>query len=286
MPDLDFRLVSDADGLSLQGYAWRAHAARGALVVAHGAAEHGLRYERFGGAMAAAGYDVWAIDHRGHGRSTGPGGLGDAGSGGWQALVADVRLLIRHARSASPGLPVALFGHSMGSFAAQALCLDHSGEIDALILSGSTLLEAPEPGAAPAPFQPNAAFEPARTPYDWLTRDPAEVDAYVADPCCGFDKVPVWHLIGGMDPRRMSDPAALKQIRSDLPVLVASGEHDPLHRGLRGLDLLEKRWREAGVERVDVRVYPGARHELLNELNRDEVTRDVIAWLDRALRLA
>jgi alpha-beta hydrolase superfamily lysophospholipase len=131
----------------------------------------------------------------------------------------------------------------------------------------------------------NEGFEPARTPYDWLSRDPAEVDAYIADPCCGFDKVPVWSLLGGMDARRMADPAALKQIRADLPVLIVSGSDDPLHRGLRGLDLLEKRWREAGVRRIDVRTYPGARHELTNELNRDEVTRDVSAWIARALAL-
>jgi alpha-beta hydrolase superfamily lysophospholipase len=286
MPDLDFRFESRADGLSIQAYAWRAVGpTRGGVVLAHGAAEHALRYERFARALGAAGLEVWAADHRGHGRSVGPRGLGDAGTGGWAGLVADIVQLVRHARAARSGLPLALFGHSMGSFAVQALCLDHASEIDAAILSGSTLLDVPEPGAAPAPFAPNAAFEPARTPYDWLSRDPAEVDAYIADPCCGFDKVPVWSLLGGMDARRMADPAALKQIRADLPVLIVSGSDDPLHRGLRGLDLLEKRWREAGVRRIDVRTYPGARHELTNELNRDEVTRDVSAWIARALAL-
>ena len=286
MPDLDVRLKSLADGLPIQAYAWRAAGSpRASVVLAHGAAEHALRYERFARALTRAGFDVWAADHRGHGLSLGPRGLGDAGTGGWTALVADVVQLVGHARAARPGQPLALFGHSMGSFAVQALCLDHSREIDAAILSGSTWLEAPEPGVAPAPFEPNKAFEPARTPYDWLSRDAAEVDAYIADPCCGFDKVPVFHLLGGMDVRRMSDPAALEQIRSDLPVLIVSGSDDALHRGLRGLDLLEKRWREAGVRQVDVRIYPGARHELTNELNRDEVTRDVCAWTARVLAL-
>lgn len=285
MPDLDLRLESRVDGLSIQTYAWRAAAPRASVVLAHGAAEHALRYERFARALARAGLEVWACDHRGHGRSLGARGPGDAGSGGWAGLVADVRQLVGHARAARPGQPLTLFGHSMGSFAVQALCLEHSSEIDAAILSGSTLLEAPEPGAAPAPFEPNKAFEPARTPYDWLSRDAVEVDRYIADPLCGFDKVPVWSLLGGMDVRRMSDPAALKQIRSDLPVLIVSGSDDPLHRGLRGLDLLEKRWREAGVRRIDVRIYPGARHELTNELDRDEVTRDVCAWIERVLVL-
>ncbi len=285
MPDVDVRLASRVDGLSIQVYAWRSAAPRASVVIAHGAAEHALRYERFARALADAGLDVWALDHRGHGRSVWPRGPGDAGEGGWQALVADVLQLVGHARAARPGQPLALFGHSMGSFAVQALCLDHSREIDAAILSGSTRLEPPEVGAAPAPFEPNQAFEPARTPYDWLSRDPVEVDRYIADPLCGFDKVPVWHLLGGMDVRRMSDPAALKQIRPDLPVLIVSGSDDPLHRGLRGLDLLEKRWREAGVRQIDVRIYPGARHELTNELDRDEVTRDVAAWIARVLAL-
>jgi alpha-beta hydrolase superfamily lysophospholipase len=283
MPDLDVRLESRADGLSIQAYAWYAGEPRASVVLAHGAAEHALRYVRFARALNQSGFHVWAADHRGHGRSVGPRGLGDAGSGGWPALIADIMQLVRHARAAHAGLPLALFGHSMGSFAVQEICLDHSTEIDAAILSGSTLLEVPEPGKAPAPFEPNKPFEPARTDYDWLSRDPLEVDAYIADPRCGFDKVPMSHLLAGINVRRMSDPALLKQIRADLPVLIVSGGDDPLHRGLRGLDLLEKRWREAGVRQIDVRVYPGARHELTNELNREEVTRDVSQWIARAL---
>src|SRR5262245_587548 len=162
MPDLDLRLASRADGLPIQVYAWRAvPPARASVVLAHGAAEHALRYERFARALTQEGFDVWGADHRGHGRSVGPRGPGDSGTGGWPALVADVVQLVEHARAARPGQPLALFGHSMGSFAVQALCLDHSSAIDAAILSGSTLLEMPEPGAAPAPFEPNKAFEPA-----------------------------------------------------------------------------------------------------------------------------
>jgi len=285
MPDVALRIDSLADGLSLQVYRWRAAPPRSSLVIVHGAAEHALRYERFARALTQAGVDVWASDLRGHARSVGPGRLGDSGSGGWPALIQDVVQLVRHVRAERGDVPVALFGHSMGSFAVQQLCLDYSREIDAAILSGSTALEVPVPGAPPTQFTPNAAFEPARTPYDWLSRDPVEVDKYIADPCCGFDKVPIWSLLGGMDVPRMADPTALHGIRADLPVLLVSGSEDPLHRGRVGLDLLEKRWREAGVRRIYVRVYPGARHELTNEVNRDEVTRDVIAWLGEVLDL-
>jgi alpha-beta hydrolase superfamily lysophospholipase len=284
MPDLDVRFDSRADALTIRGYVWRAAGPpRGVVVIAHGLAEHAQRYERFARALGRAGFEVWAADHRGHGRSSEVLGIGNAGPAGWRGLLADLLQVIHNAREAQAGLPIALFGHSMGSFAAQELCLDHSLEIDALILSGSTALELPRPDQPPTPFTPNAPFEPARTPYDWLSRDPDEVDAYLADPHCGLERVPFFGALASMDVRRMADPAALKQIDSELPVLLISGSEDPLHRGLTGLVLLEKRWREAGVRRLDVRVYPGARHELTNELNREEVTGDVIAWLSRIL---
>ncbi len=284
MPDLDFRFDSRADALSIRGYVWRAVGApRGVVVIAHGLAEHARRYERFARALNRAGFEVWAADHRGHGRSSEVLGLGNAGAGGWRGLLADLLQVILNAREAQAGLPIALFGHSMGSFAAQELCLDHAREIDALILSGSTALGLPRPDQPAAPFNPNAPFEPARTPYDWLSRDADEVDAYLADAQCGLERVPFMGTLAAMDVRRMADPAALKQIDSELPVLLISGSDDPLHRGLAGLELLEKRWREAGIRRLDVRVYTGARHELTNELNREEVTGDVIAWLSSAL---
>jgi alpha-beta hydrolase superfamily lysophospholipase len=284
MPDRELRLVSAVDGLTLQGYAWRARgAAKAGVVLSHGAAEHALRYERFARALAAAGFDAFALDQRGHGRSAGPGGLGDFGAGGWAALVADIGQLVAHARATHPGVPVALFGHSMGSFAAQQFCLDHSREIDALVLSGSTALDVSGSGGAPPRFDFNAAFEPARTAYDWLSRDPAEVDKYVADPLCGFETQGGRRPGAGIDFAKIGDPVALKRIRADLPVLLVAGDADPINAKLAGLRLLERRWREAGVRRIDTRYYAGGRHEMLNETNRDEVTRDIVTWLDGAL---
>jgi len=276
-------MLSAADGASLQAYAWRsAQPARAVVVIAHGAAEHALRYERFARALAAAGFAVFALDHRGHGQSPGPQGLGDFGRAGWDGLVADLGQLVDHARAEHPRLPLALFGHSMGSFAAAQLAFDHSAKLDALVLSGSTALE--EGVALDLDF--NASFAPARTPYDWLSRDPAEVDKYVEDPLCGFEsqgeRAPTPELFR----RVLYDPAAPRGIRPSLPVWLVAGDADPLNRKLAGLHLLEKRWRDAGVKRVDPRYYAGGRHEMLNETNRDEVTRDAIAWLRGALGLA
>jgi alpha-beta hydrolase superfamily lysophospholipase len=285
MVDREFLFTSASDAMSIQAYSWHAtNTPRAALVVAHGAAEHALRYERFARALNAAGFVVYALDHRGHGRSQGPDGLGDFGRGGWDALVADLAQLIAHVRGAHPDLPVALFGHSMGSFAAQQYCVSVPVAIAALVLSGSTAFELPRADQPRPSWQPNAAFEPVRTAYDWLSRDAGEVDAYVADPLCGFEAA-------GSRRRNMRptsahwfiDPSVLARIPADLPVLLVAGDADPLNRQLEGLHLLEQRWREAGVRRIDRRYYEEGRHEMLNEINRDQVTHDIMAWLSAVL---
>jgi alpha-beta hydrolase superfamily lysophospholipase len=279
MPDATFTFNSSTDGLAITAYRWGIANPRALVVISHGAAEHALRYERFARALNAAGYTVWAPDHRAHGASPGPDGLGDFGAGGWDALIADIHQLVALAKDAHPGLPVVLFGHSMGAAAAQQYAPEGSRDIAALVLSGSTARDVPKPGEQPPAFAPNAPFEPARTQYDWLSRDEAEVDKYVADPLCGFEMV---RLRGNRaDPFRLADPEILKQIRDDLPVLFVAGDADPINRNLEGLHLLEKRYREAGVQSIDKLYYEGGRHEMLNETNRDEVTADIIGWLDR-----
>jgi alpha-beta hydrolase superfamily lysophospholipase len=285
MLDETLRMKSAVDGMSLQVYRSQpAHDAKGCVVIAHGAAEHARRYERFAGALNVAGFEVIALDHRGHGQSQGPLGLGDFGGGDWNALVADLGQLIAETRARRVGTPLALFGHSMGSFAAQQCCVTHAPAIDALILSGSTALVEPREPGGPSAWQPNAAFEPARTPYDWLSRDTAEVDKYIADPWCGFEAA--GDRRKNMRPRDLApfvDPAQLARLRADLPVLLVAGDADPLNRKLAGLQLLEQRWRDAGVRRIDTRYYAGGRHEMLNETNRDEVTRDLCTWLNATL---
>lgn len=270
---------SPADGLALAAYAWDVPAPRGVVQVAHGLAEHAARYDRFARALNEAGYAVRATDHRGHGASI-AGTPGDLGAAGFEALIADVAA---YGASLRGELPVFLFAHSMGSFAAQSVLLTHSEQYAGVVLSGSTALDLLAAGMAqsegPGGLEAfNAAFE-HRTGYEWLSRDPAEVDRYVADPLCGFD-VPdetTPALFGAA--ATLADPSALAAIRPDLPLLIASGSDDPLAAG--GLvDVLGQRYRDAGLVDVTVRLYDGARHEILNETNRDEVTADVVAWLD------
>lgn len=280
--DRTFRFTSDADGFGLQGFVWERANPKALVVIAHGAAEHSLRYGRFARALNAAGYEVWSLDHRGHGESPGPEGLGDFGEGGWDALVADIGQFIDLAKTTRRGVRAVLFGHSMGSAAAQQLAPDASNGIAALVLSGSSARMGRREGEAPRAFTPNAAFEPARTPYDWLSRDEAEVDKYIADPCCGFE-TQTSSRRGWASAGRLNDPVRLGGIRSDLPCLFVAGDKDPVNSDLEGLCELEDLWRKAGVRRIDTLYYPGGRHEMLNEINRDEVTADIVRWLDSVL---
>lgn len=282
MYDQAFRFLSNVDGLSLQAYAWSVDRPRAVLVLAHGLAEHAQRYDRFAQALRKAEIATYALDHRGHGASPGPSGLGDVGRGGWSALVADLAQLVDRVRG-DHDEPLALFGHSMGSFAAQQYCYSRSSEIDALVLSGSTAWELPGPNARLPRFEPNREFEPARTQYDWLSRDPDEVDKYVADPWCGFETQLGRTRGSFIDWEGVNDPTGPARIRSDLPVLLVAGDEDPLNRKLEGLRMLQDRWHAAGVARIDTRYYPGGRHEMLNEINRETVTDDIVAWLGDAL---
>lgn len=278
--------LSNADGTKVATCTWADVAGKpvGAVQIAHGLAEHGERYDRFARQLNAAGFVVHAVDHRGHGRTAG-GRLGDFGAAGFSGLIADVAQYGSALRAQHGSLPVFLFAHSMGSFAAQAALLDHASTWAGVILSGSTALDALAAAMANAPADApaglaafNAGFE-HRTGYEWLSRDDAEVDAYVADPWCG------WEVPGDVIPAlfapaaRLADPALLAGIRRDLPLLIASGDADPLAGGGALIELLGQRYRDAGIADMTVKLYPAARHEILNETNRDEVTADIVAWL-------
>ncbi|WSA47783.1 alpha/beta hydrolase [Streptomyces sp. NBC_01803] len=258
---------------------------RAVVQIAHGMGEHSARYTPLAQALAARGYAVYADDHRGHGLSmhAGPGVLGDDG---WNQLVEDLATLSATARQRHPGLPLVLLGHSLGSFAAQQYVMDHPGLADVVVLCGTTavdglfarLIEAgPDVMAA---F--NAPFQPARTDADWLSRDEAQVDAYLADPWCGFtlDDTAMAELSTAAS-SRLAEPLG---IPADLPVYVLVGDQDPLNAHLSLSALLVERYRKAGLNRLTYRTYPGARHELFNEINRDEVVADLLAWLDDVTR--
>ncbi|WP_182358534.1 alpha/beta hydrolase [Tomitella gaofuii] len=282
-------VVSAVDGLQLQVYHWSAENPRATVQLAHGLAEHAQRYDRLARALVAAGYDVWAHDHRGHGASVNAavphGGFGDAG---WAGLVADLVQVSGVVAEAVPGAPHFLVGHSMGSFASQFVLLDRSADYTGVALSGTTALDIaaaamPEPGSEAAENANldayNEGFE-GDTGYEWLSRDAEEVAKYVADPLCGFDVQPdlLPSIFGASAPT--GDPEALSTISPDVAILVFSGEDDPLAGQGYMPTTVADRYRAAGVKDVELEIYPGARHEIFNETNRDEVTERLISWLD------
>jgi alpha-beta hydrolase superfamily lysophospholipase len=292
MPSSTFGYTS-ADGTKIAAYRWDPdRSPRAAVQLTHGMGEHARRYEHVARALNDAGLVVYAQDHRGHGASArgqgaDPEALGDLGKGSWAGLVDDIGLLSARIRAEHPGLPLILLGHSMGSFAVQQYLFDHSGDADGVVLTGTAAIDLLE--SALDLDQPidlsafNAPFQPARTDYDWLSRDEAMVDAYVADPRCGFgiDTGSARAMFAGA--RRGADPAQVAAIRPDLPLYIAVGEADPVNGGLALLTPLAERYRAAGLADVTVRTYPGARHEILNETNRDQVIAELIAWIDRVV---
>jgi alpha-beta hydrolase superfamily lysophospholipase len=303
MSGSEFELRTD-DRLSLLARRWLPEGRPRAVVqIAHGLAEHSARYARLAAALNAAGYAVYANDHRGHGPKAAAADLGHfADEKGWDMVVGDLWTMNRLIAAEQPGVPIVFLGHSLGSFLGQDFVARHSDALAGAVYSGSSgkppaiatiggivgraeRLRLGKRGKSPLIDSMwfgayNKPFSPPRTAFDWLSRDEKEVDSYVADPYCGFPfttqlAVDVLDALPGL-----LSPARLARIRKDLPIYIFSGEADPVGANLKGLiaDL-----RAAGFTRLTTRVYPGARHETLNETNREEVTRDLIDWLDGAV---
>jgi alpha-beta hydrolase superfamily lysophospholipase len=275
------------DGAEIELLAWVPEAPAHACVqIAHGMGEHAGRYDRFARALAERGYAVYANNHRGHGKAAlAPATRGDLAAGGFPALVQDMATVTQWIRARNPSLPVLLLGHSMGSFAAQIYALDHSHLIDGLALSGTaaTDLRPAARGANRRLEDLNAAVQSPRTPFDWLSRDAAEVDKYIADPLCGFALVPASIKSMNEACSRTSQPGAFGALRPSLPVYLFTGDQDPVNQNLQSFHPLVQRIKEAGLQNVTSKVYRGARHEVLNETNRDEVTTDFLSWADSSV---
>jgi alpha-beta hydrolase superfamily lysophospholipase len=287
--DPDTFSYRSADGRHLAGYRWAARDGQtgaGVVVLVHGMGEHLRRYDHVANALTSQGFVVYGHDHRGHGASVAAEGEpGQLGPNGWSALVEDLNLVIAQAKSDHPHLPVVIVAHSMGSFATQQFLLDHGGEVDAVALTGTAALDLLESALDLSSDLDlsafNTPFQPARTDFDWLSRDESVVDAYLADPLCGFgiDAASLKDMFAGA--RRLADPAQVARMPRDLPVYVAVGSKDPVNGGLILLWALVDRYRAAGLSDVTVRVYDDGRHEILNEINRAEVIDDLLQWLHR-----
>lgn len=279
-------------------------APRAIIQINHGMAEHSARYERFAVFLASRGYATFAHDHRGHGHTTAQGSpLGVfAAKDGMALVLGDVSAVVAHARGLYPSAPVVMFGHSMGAI----IALNHAHQYPAMsdaaafwntsfdtpfllsvfiaILKAERMLKGSDVPSAIAnglTFDAwNKQFAPNRTAFDWLSRDEAQVDAYVADPLCGFAvSIGLWlEVLGSI--KRSADPQAIARMPKSMPVSIVAGAMDPSSLQGEAMLRLASRLRAAGMSDVTTKVWPQTRHEGLNEINRDVIMADFANWLD------
>ena len=280
---------------------------RGLFLLSHGLAEHSLRYAPLARYLAARGYDVYGFDHRGHGKTKAPDApLGRfAQKGGETKLLADLAAVREHAASAHPGLPLILFGHSMGGIlAARAaeiephayagLCIWNShlnpglaGRLGIGLLKAERFFKGSD---VPSRFGPLLTFDAwarsvknPRTNFAWLSRDETEVAKYIADPLCGFDcSVSLWidllgmALAGGLREN-------LSRLPKDLPVNLVGGGEDPATDQGRAMTWLAARLGRLDIKNVHLTIYPDMRHETLNEFGRERAMAMLADWADTAV---
>ena len=301
--DTTFKFT-DPQGFEIFVYRWAPPsgvAVRAVVQIEHGAAEHALRYERVARYLNQNGYIVYADDHRGHWKTAQTmDKAGICSPDGWNWMVKDAKQLTDIIKEKHPGLPVFLLGHSMGSLMAQQYIQNWGAELQGVILSGTTGISMVDASVVPmaeqaaqgeAVNQPselfaglfasvNEPFEPVSTPFDWLSRDDQEVQKYIDDPWCGFlfTNGMTYEFVKGMV--NLFNPENEARIPKELPVYVISGEMDPVGAN-DGVKVLVQRYQDdLGLVDVSSKIYPGARHEILNETNRDEVHADILNWLE------
>lgn len=280
---------------------------RGVIQSVHGVAEYIERYNDFAMFMAARGFVVVGDDHLGHGQSINdPSELGWFGEeDGWACLVRDEKHLRDQLARRYPDTPLVLFGHSMGSFISRTYLGWYPGDHDLCVLFGTgyhapvvcwagRMMAQREIRAHGSKYRSKSLQNLAFGSYlkgiedpigenDWICRDEAVVREYDADPLCGFTATAglMRDMMEGLG--IICRKEHLQQMEKAMPVLFIAGDADPVGSYGRGVDKTAELFRRAGVKDVTVKLYPGARHEVLNELNRQEVWDDVLSWLDRRL---
>lgn len=296
--DLQESFINSPDHHRIPILSWAPNNPTTVLVIAHGMAEHAARYQPLAQWLNQHQVAVIAVQHRGHGPHCPDADLGHyADKRGWQKVVDDLQQVVVHARKRYPDIPLTLFGHSMGSFIAQAFTQQYGDQIDNLILCATNRIDKPKLRASLVLVRSiralrgkrhrsrlidnmtfgafNKAFAPNRTSHDWLSRDPQQVDRYLKDPLCGFScTVGLWSdFVGGMlgiNPRVW---------RKNLPVHLLAGDYDPVGEMGRGFSRHVANLRAAGVKVASERLFEGARHELVNETNADEVRHHILNCL-------
>jgi alpha-beta hydrolase superfamily lysophospholipase len=300
---------------SLKDEGSRAVQPKAALHIVHGMAEHAYRYRRLAEKLTAAGIEVWAADQRGHGKTASPtvngrgrgGLLGHTADGkGFELVTQDIYLLNKEIKK-TINVPVFLLGHSWGSFIVQNYIEEYSHDllINGCVLSGTkgpgdimikiglpflallSVLRGQRKGSrlawAMGDGQYINPFKPNRTQFDWLSRDEAEVDKYVADPLCGFLCSSGFYKELARLLNKIHRNRAMAKIDKQLPLYVFSGSADPVGSMGTSTTALVNKYRNLGIKDIEFVLYPGARHETLNETNREEVIDNLLSWINKHL---
>jgi len=298
----EFYIPSNGKG-SLHCGMWKPAAAPKAVVqLVHGIAEHIARYDDFARFLTERGYLVVADDHMGHGGSIGPDGVQGYFCGGWLSAAADEKSLHDRAAAMYPGIPYIILGHSMGSFLLRTYLYTYPDALSGAIISGTgwqpplaisaglALCRAEarrlgETGVSPLLVRMmfgsyNRGFDKTRK-NDWLTSVSPVVDAYNADPLCGFDATVglTRDMLTGI--QMNENPENLARMEKSLPVLFVSGGKDPVGAQSAGVLQTIDAFKRAGMKNIAIHIYPEGRHEMLNESNRAEVYADILAWLEK-----
>lgn len=295
--------MTTQDGRRITVSAWTSPQAKAYLHICHGMAEHIDRYKEFAQAMVEQGFNVFYHNHRGHGDAEKLGHY--ANQDGWLKTINDIKEVQDHITGSSK-LPLFLFAHSMGSFIAQGFALRHGEKLAGLILSGTNYqnplmyyagrfvakienvrlgLGVPSQTMDKLSFASfNNHFKPTRTNFDWLSRDPKQVDNYINDPLCGFAcSSETWQqLLSGLIEISKSDN--LTKIPSHLPIYIFGGDQDPVGRMGKGIPALAKKLRQTGHDNVSTKLYKDGRHEMLNETCKEQVYSDIFNWINENIK--
>ncbi|MGR6874647.1 alpha/beta hydrolase [Pseudomonas sp. HK3] len=297
---MDTRFITAEDGHKIECLIWSNPTAKAWVHILHGMSEHVSRYNEFALRLVEAGFSVIAHNHRGHGSSPSTTLGLYAEQDGWQKLLKDIDTV----RASVPqDQPYFMFAHSMGTFIAQAYLATQPKPINGLILSGSNIQPSAllKAGRVVAKIEQlrkgpmktssllqflsfgsfNNAFKPNRTDFDWLSRDNAHVDQYIADHLCGFDcSIQLWlDMFAGLID--LYGNKTYSKIQKDLPILLFGGDKDPVGEMGKGVPKLAKAYEQSGQSNVTFKLYENGRHEMLNEINREDVYQDVINWINQ-----
>ncbi|MFX1278879.1 MAG: alpha/beta hydrolase [Promethearchaeota archaeon] len=285
---------TDQDDIEIFVYKWEPDTSPKAVIqILHGLAEHAKRYTRVAEVLCKEGYICYADDHRGHGLTAGDlteatleGNAGDLGPNGWSGVINDEFELSKIIKKNHPDLPLFLLGHSWGAMLTQDYIQERGNEIKGCILCGtsgeprkSVRNESPTLKSLNDPWQ----SDEEATGFEWLTRDKSEVQKYVDDPWCGFTGPASLWLELSHGSEKVYNKKNEKKIPKNLPIYIISGTSDPVGNNSKGILAMVERFKNYNIKDVTYKLYKDARHELFNEINREEVFKDLINWLNSHL---